>query len=142
MLTPDPISQKVLWKILYPIVHSIVGTPGSSFLVMNGDARRWLYSDRSVFIIYYFWHDANTCFKVIDSFLEYMRSNGYRDDRSFWITFLDGHGIILLSFCRLFYVASYNTVDIDKICSFKIFQFPRNLTFVGRRNSSRQLSYL
>jgi hypothetical protein len=36
MVTPDPMSQKVLWKILCPMVHSIVGTPGSSFLARNG----------------------------------------------------------------------------------------------------------
>ena len=51
MLTPDPISLKVLWKILCLIVHSIIGTPGSSFLVRKGEARRWSYSDWSVLII-------------------------------------------------------------------------------------------
>ena len=51
MLTPDPMWQKVLWKILCPMVHSIVGTPGSSFLARNGEARRWPYSDRSVLIM-------------------------------------------------------------------------------------------
>jgi hypothetical protein len=40
MLTPDPILQKVLWKILCPMKHSIVGTPGSSFLARNGEVRR------------------------------------------------------------------------------------------------------
>ena len=44
-------SQKVLWKILYPMVHSIVGTPRSSFLARNGEARRWSYSDQSVLIM-------------------------------------------------------------------------------------------
>ena len=51
MLTPDPVSQKVLWNILCPMVHSIVGTPGSSFLARNGEARRWPNSDRSVLIM-------------------------------------------------------------------------------------------
>ena len=51
ILMPDPMSQKVLWKILFPMVHSIVGTPGSSFLARNGEARRWTYSDRSVLIM-------------------------------------------------------------------------------------------
>ena len=51
ILTPDPISQKVLWNILYPMVHSIIGTPRSSFLARNGEARRWLYSDQSVLIM-------------------------------------------------------------------------------------------
>ena len=44
-------SQKVLWKILCPMVHSIVGMPGSSFLARNGKVRRWSYSDRSVLIM-------------------------------------------------------------------------------------------
>jgi hypothetical protein len=51
MLTPDPMSQKVLWKILCLMVHSIIGMLGSFFLARNGEARRWLYSDRSVLII-------------------------------------------------------------------------------------------
>ena len=51
MLTPDPMSQKVLWKIFCPMVHSIVGTPGSSFLARNGETRRWSYSDLSVLIM-------------------------------------------------------------------------------------------
>ena len=51
MLTPDPMSQKVLWKILCPMVHSIIGTPRSSFLARNGEARKWSYSDLSVLII-------------------------------------------------------------------------------------------
>jgi len=51
MLTPDQMCQKVLWKILCPMVHSISGMPWSSFLVRNGEARRWLYSDQSVLII-------------------------------------------------------------------------------------------
>jgi hypothetical protein len=51
MLTPDPISQKVLMKILCPMVHSIIGTLGSSFLARNGEARRWSYSDQSVLIM-------------------------------------------------------------------------------------------
>ena len=48
---PDLMSQKVLWKILYPMVHSIVDTPGSSFLARNGEARRWSYSNQSVWIM-------------------------------------------------------------------------------------------
>ena len=51
MLTPNQMLQKVLWKILCPIVKSIVGTPGSSFFARNGEARRWLYSDLSVLIM-------------------------------------------------------------------------------------------
>ena len=51
ILTSDPISQKVLWNILCPMVHSIIGTPRSSFLARNGEARRWSYSDRSVLIM-------------------------------------------------------------------------------------------
>ena len=51
ILTPNPISHEVLWKILCPIVHSIMGTPRSSFLARNGEARRWSYSDQSVLII-------------------------------------------------------------------------------------------
>ena len=51
MLTPDLMSQKVLWKILCPMVHLIVGTLGSSFLARNGEVRRWSYSDRSVLIM-------------------------------------------------------------------------------------------
>ena len=51
MLTLDPKSQKVLWKILCPMVYSIIGTPRSSFLTRNGEARRWSYSDRSVLIM-------------------------------------------------------------------------------------------
>jgi hypothetical protein len=48
ILTPNPMSQNVLWKILCPMVHSIISTPGSSFLVRYGEVRRWSYSDRSV----------------------------------------------------------------------------------------------
>ena len=33
------------------MVHSIMGTPGSSFLARNGEAWRWSYSDRSVLIM-------------------------------------------------------------------------------------------
>ena len=33
------------------MVHLIVGTPRSSFLARNGEARRWLHSDRSVLIM-------------------------------------------------------------------------------------------
>ena len=51
MLTPDLMSQKVLWKILCPMVHSIIGMPRSSFLTKNGEARRWSYSDLSVLIM-------------------------------------------------------------------------------------------
>jgi hypothetical protein len=51
MLMPDPMSQKVLWKILSSVVHSIVGTLGSSFLTRKGEASRWSYSDRTMLII-------------------------------------------------------------------------------------------
>ena len=51
ILTPDPMSQKVLWKILYLMVHSIMGTLGSSILVRNDQARRWSYSDQIVLIM-------------------------------------------------------------------------------------------
>ena len=51
ILTPDPMSPKVLWNILCLIVHSIVGMPGSSFLVRYGEASRWSYSDQSVLIM-------------------------------------------------------------------------------------------
>ena len=50
ILTPDPMSQ-VLWNIICPMVHSIVGMPGSSFLARNGEASRWSYSDLSVLIM-------------------------------------------------------------------------------------------
>jgi hypothetical protein len=51
MLIPNPTLQKVLWKIFWLIVHSIVGTLGSSFLARNGGARRWLHFDRMVLIM-------------------------------------------------------------------------------------------
>jgi hypothetical protein len=51
MLTPDPISQKVLWKTFWLIRHSIVGTPGSSFLARNGEANKPSYFDWIVLII-------------------------------------------------------------------------------------------
>ena len=51
ILTPDPMSQKVLWNLFYPMVHSIVGTPKSSFLVRYGELRRWSYTDRNVLIM-------------------------------------------------------------------------------------------
>ena len=51
ILAPDLMSQKVMWNILCPMVHLIVGTPRSSFLARNGEARRWSYSDRSVLIM-------------------------------------------------------------------------------------------
>jgi hypothetical protein len=40
MLTPNLISQKVLWKTFWLIKHSIVDTPGSSFLAKNGGASK------------------------------------------------------------------------------------------------------
>jgi hypothetical protein len=33
------------------MVHSIIGTPGPSFLARNGGARRWSYSDQMVLIM-------------------------------------------------------------------------------------------
>jgi hypothetical protein len=45
-------------------------------------------------IIDYLRHDVNTCSKVIDSFLEDVRSNGNGDDRSLRVTFLVKQGII------------------------------------------------
>jgi hypothetical protein len=51
MLAPDPMSQKVLRKIFWLIVHSIIGTPGSSFLTRNGGASKWPLSALTALII-------------------------------------------------------------------------------------------
>jgi hypothetical protein len=51
MLTPDPISQKVLRKTFGLIRHSIVDTSGSSFFTRNGRVSKPSYSDWIVLII-------------------------------------------------------------------------------------------
>jgi hypothetical protein len=51
MLAPDPMSHKVLQKIFWLIVHSIIGTLGSSFLVRNGGASKWSLSTLTALII-------------------------------------------------------------------------------------------
>jgi hypothetical protein len=51
MLAPDPMSEKVLRKIFWLIVHSIVGTLGSSFLTTNGGESKWSLSILTALII-------------------------------------------------------------------------------------------
>jgi hypothetical protein len=51
ILAPDPMLEKVLRKIFWLIVHSIIGTPGSSFLTTNSGESKWSLSILTALII-------------------------------------------------------------------------------------------